>query len=195
MPTPQAQPNGQPWPGATKAEQWQNFDKAKTDWTIRQAERNFEARQETQRITEGWRQAVERTIASDPQFADYPQTIAQLQINPATKAFVLRNPDVGPKILYLLGKNPQAAAAAAALNPDQTIELLTEMKIRLSPAAAPAGSEAAAAPPPKITRTSKPAAELSNRNAAPADPIEAAVARRDVRSYIREANAKDLGKR
>lgn len=192
MPKPQAQADGKPWPGQTRAEQWQAYDQARLDWVRRQAIRDNEYQQQERQTRQKWGEA-ETSLEAQPEFADYRQVIGNLQINLQTRAFVLRNPDVGPNILYLLGKNPEAAQRAAALGPEETIELLASMShILRQSRPKPAAAAAPPAPKPRISRTPPPAADIGARNTAPADEEMAAALGGSQRDFERIANRNDL---
>ncbi len=125
-----------------------------------------------------WNEAVAKVsdlVGKDPRFS-------------AGAAFLLES-EVGAKVLYELGKDPDRAQEIAAMSPTKQVAALAVIAHTLTK---PAESEKTPPGPKNHTEAPPPPSELSGRNQLPPDPVAAAIEADDTEAYIREANARDL---
>jgi hypothetical protein len=200
-PTPAKKSDGTKW------KDWAEYETAKDEWLIREGQRRATSEQHTRQIQahaaqigQSWKQRCDTAIA-DTEMTDF-QKVAfnpKLPVSPTMHGFIVTS-EVGPKILYHLGQNPQLALQIAESDPFSAARALSRLESEFGgkPAAtpggkAPASSSAHSAPAPKKpSRTPEPGPDLGARNSAPADEEEAAVRNDDVRQFMDIQLRKDL---
>lgn len=95
------------------------------------------------------------------------------------------NSEIGPEMVYWFARNPAEAERIAKLGPYQTAAELRDIERNLS--------EQLKAPATKtITGARPPETALPGKIVSPEDPVMAAVASGDFRSYMKAANAREL---
>jgi len=93
----------------------------------------------------------------------------------------------GTDVLYHLGKNPADLAALLTMSPIDQAYRLAEIELTLEGKTTPAPKQISNAPAPLKT--------VDSGKQEPTDTVERAIINRDVGAYMREANARAVGKR
>lgn len=155
-----------PEPIAEKFGSYLDWQKAYIKWELRQEQRA----QETTRIqneqraaaatrAESWQTRVTKASGEMTDFAE----VAQNPDLPVTREMgeAIVESEIGPKILYHLGKNPDEAARIAKLSPVAQVREIGKLEAKL---------EAAAAPPAN-SATSQPKTQTVSKAPAPHKPV------------------------
>jgi len=138
---------------------------------------------------------VEAFAAAHPDYLDVITQQTAVMPTPLLAEAVLHS-ELAPEIAYHLNTHLDEYRALIALPPALLLKALGKLESRLEAASpASAAATAAASTPNHVTRAPAPPPTLGSRAAAPADGVEAAVARRDVGAYLREANAREASAR
>lgn len=163
------------------------------------ARKDAETAEANKALEESWK---ERVSAAESKHADFAEVAFSetTPITPAMDGFILDSP-VGPEILYRLGQNGSAEGKRiAALGPFAAVRELVKIEQSIAQSLATATAEAPPATPVKapvtpITRAAKPATDLRATQAAPVDPLKAAIEAGDYTAYAELANRRDIERR
>jgi hypothetical protein len=191
-------PDPSTWTGT-----WEQLEAAKikyvrdlTKWELGKGERDRAASAQRTRITElqgAYRTRADAVLEADPEYADAQAVIGEFVTAKGVSELILES-EVGPEIVMHLYRLPNAEQKrVAALSPLALAREIARLEMQLSKAPAPAPE---AAPQPKRTSAaSKPATELSGKNAASTvDEAEQALAEGDFERYSRVMNARAVRK-
>lgn len=122
------------------------FDSAKFDFHVQKtAAEMVQRKSEEARIAsrhESFTQKVEEFAEEHPDYEDVTLN-KDLQINQTMVDFIMED-EVGHKVAYHLGKNPEQAAKISRLSPIKAIEAMVELKRELTKKQAPSVSNAPA---------------------------------------------------
>lgn len=137
------------------------------------------ARTEQQRGEQTQRQWSERQAEATKSIADYKEVVESVDLpnTPATQAFAaaVLESEMGPQVMYYLGKNPQEVERLAALSPLSAVRELGKIENKLStPPLAP--TRVAAKPLPK------PPAVVGGDQG----PVQVDLEKADMRTFRRE---------
>lgn len=137
-----------------------------------------------------------RTDAAREVHPDFDEKISAAEtreflktINPIIDAFVLKDPQ-GAEVLYLLVSDLSRASEISKMDAFACHEELIEMRRSLKKKEAGDGAKEPT-PKPPVPRANKPVAPIAGRSIAAADPVESAVEKDDVATYMRERNARE----
>lgn len=160
---PQAQPDVEPQ--VQNFSTYEEYTKAMASYTVRQeirAQQEQVAQQRAQYEAMARREAFEQKIRTFSEQAPDFHSVAMnpsLPINDAM-AEAIQSSDIGPALLYHLGKNPQEAQRISQMSPYQAALQLGKLEAQLS------------APQPKrVTNAPEPMATLQGTSAASSDPM------------------------
>jgi hypothetical protein len=163
------------------------------------------AQQQIAAKVQGFSSQIEKVVAEDPAFLEslapaVRDLVPETMLTPGAPVYagnvvaqVVMDSDAAPLLLKHLSDHPAVLGSILSLpSRDAVVRQLGRLEGELtaavrSPSPAPVMSVVSQAPPPATT--------LGSRPAGPADSLEAALARGDVESYMREANARDVAKR
>lgn len=146
------------------------------------------------KIEDAWQERVEAAKTTHADFADVAFS-KEVPISAVMDGFVLDS-EVGPEILYYLGKNVKEAKAIAAMPPYKAARALVSIEISLSKTEdSPKADATPAKPVVPITKAAKPATDLKATNAAPVDELKAAIEAGDSEKFNAIQNARDVERR
>lgn len=145
------------------------------------------AAQETQEA--GWRERADAVRAEHKDF-DAVAFNKEIAINKVMDGFILDS-DLGPRILYHLGKNLDLAKEISQMSAYKTAGAMRDIERDLE-TTSKASTETT---DPKAKVAPAPVRQLGGRNSAPPDPLKAAVDNSDFETYQSLANAHDLRKK
>lgn len=151
--------------------------------TAREAEREAAAANKVK--NDAWQTQITEAREDHADFAEVAFS-KDTPITPVMDGFI-RDSQVGPRILYELGKDASAEGKRiAALGPYEAVRALVAIENGVAPAPKKG-------PPPvkKLTAAPAPATNLDGRDTENADPVMAALIAGDVPGYIAKANARD----
>lgn len=139
---------------------------------------------EEQRINQSWAERVESARAKLPDFDEKAFGPTEIVRDSLIDRWILES-DLGAEVLYHLQTTPGEVRRIAALPVMKQLRELAVLETKLS--TPPAVKTETDAPPPPRT--------LGNRPAPSGDPVERALAAKDVGAYIDAANKRDLASR
>jgi len=177
---------------------YKEYVAAAADYRIklaRNADRAEQARDTQQRqrqeIATAHDARVAAFAAAHPDYDDVIRNQTEVFPTPLLADAVLHS-DLPAEIAYYLNTHVEEYRALVNLAPGPMLKALGKLEQRLE-AASPAASGGAV--PNRVSRAPAPPTTLGGRPATPGDDVDAAVARGDVGSYLRNANARELAAR
>jgi len=111
-------------------------------------------------------------------------------------AYLIRESDVGPELLYHLGKNAELASELAGMPPLKLAKEIAKLEIQIEKPQDPKKNPVDGLFKPKlVTNAGPPARELAGNATAVADPIKAAIDAGDFATYKHLTDAKEIALR
>lgn len=160
------------------------------------ANREKTAKEQFDRVLEGWNESVKLAKTVHPDFQEVAGPLMGTTEIPGgsyLEGWILDSP-VGTEILYHFGSHRDELKSLLAKPVFAQSRELTKLETQLQDGAehAEPASQDDSPKPRKATAAPEPAKELGTGGGATRDAVDQAVKSNDVESYIREANARDL---
>lgn len=125
------------------------YTNAMVDWKLERRLAELEQRQATRQVTYTHEQRLQEFVKTAPDFEEVLDNVEHVRFAPTTLE-ALATSDIGPQLMYELGKNPSEAERISRLHPVQQVKELGRIEERL------ASKKTAAATPKTETKAPAP---------------------------------------